>query len=612
MRTKIYILTLILTFIAIPTFAQSWEAIKGSNAYLWGEGWGTTVAEADKQALNDLISKISLQVSGNVSHNETETVTNAGVETNSTFSSVVNTYSSATLTNTEKVILENEPDAHVGRWIKRADIAKIFESRKHKISDYISSALKAENQGKIDVALKDLYWALALTKTLQDPNEYKFVNEDDESFLAVTWIPHHINEIFDNLKIYVLKRTGDDLELQITYQGKPINSIDYTYFDGRDWSNIYSAKDGLGVLELAPGSQNSYYHLKFEYEYRGEAHIDREVESVLNSVSGTPMRNAYKSIKSDIVAHVEKPKKNESTVTNSFASISPAIYEMPTALNDNAKYHQVLNKLASAIVNKRYDELDGMFTPEAKDIYDRLIKYGRAKIVGTPTYSFYQYGDNVIARGLQMSFSFKSGMRKSFVEEVIFSFNGDGKINNISFGLGKTAEADILGKGVWSENARFAIMNFLENYQTAYALKRLDYISSIFDDDAVIITGTVTHVPARKVGTGDLQGMVFEHDIIKYNRHTKDTYLKHLKNSFASKEFVNLRFASNDVRKLGKGGELYAIQISQEYYSSNYGDKGYLFLMVDINDPEKTIIKVRTWQPEKDPNFGIYGPEHFK
>lgn len=155
-------------------------------------------------------------------------------------------------------------------------------------------------------------------------------------------------------------------------------------------------------------------------------------------------------------------------------------------------------------------------------------------------------------------------------------------------------------------------MNFLENYQTAYALKRLDYISSIFDDDAVIITGTVTHVPARKVGTGDMQGMVFAHDIIKYNRHTKDTYLKHLKNSFASKEFINIRFASNEVRKLGKGGELYAIQISQEYYSSNYGDKGYLFLMVDINDPEKPIIKVRTWQPEKDPNFGIYGPEHFK
>lgn len=612
MRTRHLILFTVLNLIALPTFAQSWEAIKGSNTYLWGEGWGNTVAEADKQALNDLISKISLQVSGNISHNETETVTNSGIETNSTFSSIVNTYSSATLTNTEKVILENEPDAHVGRWIKRSDIAKIFESRKQKIADYISSAIKAEGQGKIDVALKDLYWALALTKTLQDPNEYKYINEDGESLLAVTWIPRHINEIFDNLKIDVLKRRGDDLELRITYQGKPINSIDYTYFDGRDWSNIYSAKDGIGVLELAPGSQNSYYQLKFEYEYRGEAHIDREVESVLNSVSGTPMRNAYKSIKTDAAARVDSNHNNDSPIANSFASISPAIFERPTPLSDNSKYQQVLNDLASAIVNKRYDDTEGVFTPEAKDIYDCLIKYGRAKIVGTPNYYFYQSGNNVIARGLQMSFSFKSGMRKSFVEEVIFSFDSDGKINNISFGLGKTAEADILGKGVWNENARFAIMNFLENYQTAYALKRLDYISSIFDDDAVIITGTVTHVPARKVGTGDMQGMVFAHDIIKYNRHTKDTYLKHLKNSFASKEFINIRFASNEVRKLGKGGELYAIQISQEYYSSNYGDKGYLFLMVDINDPEKPIIKVRTWQPEKDPNFGIYGPEHFK
>ncbi|MDE5685580.1 MAG: hypothetical protein K2I26_03370, partial [Paramuribaculum sp.] len=496
--------------------------------------------------------------------------------------------------------------------ILRSDIAKIFEGRKNKISDYITSALKAESQGKIDVALKDLYWALALTRTLQNPNDYKYVGEDGESFLAVTWIPRQINDIFDALKAEAVSRTGDELELRITYKGKPVNSVDYTYFDGRDWSNIYSAKDGTGVLELAPGSQNSYYQVKFEYEYRGESHIDREVESVLNSIGSVPMRNAYKPVKAEPSAGEKVlAKAEEPSVEKSFASVPKEIYEMPPVLDDNLKYLEVLKGLASSIVAKRYDAPEGVFTPEARDIYERLIKYGRAKIVGTPTYTFYRHGDNVMVRGLQMSFSFKSGMRKSFVEEVVFTFDGNGLIDNISFGLGKTAEADILGKGVWDENARFAIMNFLENYQTAYALKRLDYISSVFDDDAVIITGSVSRVPSRKIGS-DGQGMVFAHDIIKYNRHTKDSYLNHLKKSFASKEFINLRFASNDVRKLGKGGELYAIQISQEYYSSNYGDKGYLFLMVDINDPEKPIIKLRTWQPERDPEFGLYGPEHFK
>jgi hypothetical protein len=67
-----------------------------------------------------------------------------------------------------------------------------------------------------------------------------------------------------------------------------------------------------------------------------------------------------------------------------------------------------------------------------------------------------------------------------------------------------------------------------------------------------------------------------------------------------------------DVIKLGKGGETYGIQIAQDYYSSSYGDKGYLFLEVDINNPKQPIIKVRTWQPEKDPNFGLYGPGDFK
>jgi hypothetical protein len=606
---KKFLYTVLFTFTVFPAFAQSWETVKNSREYLCGEGWGTTVAEADKQALNDLISKVSLQVSGKISHSETETATNSGVEASSNFSSVVSTYSSATLTNTEKVIITNEPDAHVGRWIRRTELNKIFEGRKNKIADYISSALKAESQGKIDIALKDLYWALALTKTLQDPNSFNYTTEEGETVVVLSWIPRTMNEIFGNLNATVQSRDGSDVELKITYKGKPVNSVDYSFFDGRDWSNIYSAQDGVGILELAPGNESENIQLRYEYEYRGEAQIDREIETVLNAIGGIPMRNAYKNVSSKNTA--KKQKKVEEPATSSFASISADIYKMPTEVTDNSKYQSVISRLSTAIVSKKYDSIDDLFTDDAKDIYQRLIKYGNAKIVGTPQYKFYQYGDCVIARGLQMSFSFKSGLRKSFVEEVVFSFDMDGKINNISFGLGKTAEADILGKGVWSQEARFAIMSFLENYQTAYALKRLDYIESIFDDDAVIITATVTHVPS-KISGGDFGKMTFAHDIIKYNRQTKDTYLKNLKNSFSSKEYINIRFANNDVRKLGKGGELYAVQLSQEYYSSNYGDKGYLFLMIDINNPKQPIIKVRTWQPERDPEFGLYGPEHFK
>ncbi len=148
MRTVALLAAFCLSIVAVPVYGQNWAAIKADGTYLWGEGWGTTVAEADKQALNDLISKISLQVTGSVSHDERETASNSGVETSSTFRSSVSTYSAATLVNTEKIIIENEPDAHVGRWIKRSDIDKIFEGRKNKISDYISSATRQSGKAR--------------------------------------------------------------------------------------------------------------------------------------------------------------------------------------------------------------------------------------------------------------------------------------------------------------------------------------------------------------------------------------------------------------------------------------------------------------------------------
>lgn len=258
-----------------------------------------------------------------------------------------------------------------------------------------------------------------------------------------------------------------------------------------------------------------------------------------------------------------------------------------------------------------------IYTQETGFTFDvGSLGYGNAKVVGIPAFTYYNYENGTIARGLQMAFSFKSGVRKAFVEDVVFTFDEHKKISNIAFGLGSTAENDILYRGAWDENTRKAIMNFLENYKTAYALKRLDYIRSIFDDDAVIIIGNVVKkASSRAINAGkESSSSTFSpkgNNIIRYNRYTKDAYLRNLEHCFDSNEFINLRFSNNEVRKMAKGGELYAIQIQQDYYSSTYNDQGYLFLEVDINNPQQPSIILRTWQPEKDPSFGLYGPGDF-
>lgn len=595
-------------------WAQSWDRVKAeTQVYLYGEGWGVTVAEADQQALSALISKISTNVSASSSQEDEETVRGDQLDGRSYFKAAVNTYSQATLTNTERLVLEDEPSAHVGRWIKRTEVQKIFESRKAKVRELVEAAGRASEAGKADDALRYYYWALTLLRSLQYPNEEQYTDETGHPRMLTVWIPEQMNRIFADLSATVTRRTDNMVELAFRFRGRPVPSLDYTYFDGRDWSAIYSAKDGCGVLDLAAGNAADSYRLKYEYEYRSEAHIDREVESVLQVVPAVPMKAAYVRISATpsaggVAAAVGRTTGSDAA-RSTFSALPAEQRKEPTQVGQDATYRQHLAQLLQAIQRHDYASGRELFTAEGWQIYQQLLAYGEARLVGSPDWKFYPYEDKVMARGVQMSFSFKSGMRKSFVEDIVFSFDRRGLIDNVTFGLGKTAEEDILCKGPWSDTVRLAIMQFLENYQTAFALKRLDYIRGIFDDDAVILVGREVRRATGRVGdTGNFNLSAKEYEYIRYN---KQTYLKQLDYSFRSKEYINLRFANNDVRKLAHGN-MYAVQISQEYYSSNYGDKGYLFLIVDLSIPEQPLIKVRTWQPEPDPDFGIYGPEHFR
>jgi hypothetical protein len=598
---------------ALTASAQTWEQVRDSEDYIYGEGWGSTVTEADKQALANLIGKIATNVQGE-SHSSLKTQNSNGqLNEESQFSQTVSTYSQATLTNTQQKVLKNEPDAYVVRWIKKSEIEKIFESRKRKALDLIETAVRAEKKGKVDDVLRNYYWALTLLKSLQYPNEVTYTDEDGKEHVCTNWCKEKIDDTFYELKTIYDSREGNDIRLAITYKGKPVNSVDYKFWDGQTWSAVYSAKDGWGVLELAPGFDGSQVQMKYEYEYAGEAKIDNEVEMVLNAVKGTPMPKAYTNV---MLKSNEKKKEREARMemmqsqsfTTNEVSIAPP---KPVEKNVNA-YKNAIEKMVAAVKQKNYDSARDLFTSVGWSMFTKLMKYGKAKVLDSQNIRFLESEDGIVERGLRMSFSFNSGGRATFVEDIVLTFDKEQKINNISFGLGKTAEDDILNKGVWDEKSRLAIMNFLENYKTAYALKRLDYIRSIFDDDAVIITGSVVS-KANSVTNRENQSSISQegNHIIKMNRQTKDQYLASLKRCFERNEFVNIRFSDNDVKKMGTGGESYGIQIQQDYYSSTYGDKGYLMLLVDINEPKKPLIKLRTWQPEKDPNFGLYEPGDF-
>lgn len=583
--------------ICISSLSQSVSEIKADSKYLSGEGWGNTLKQADDAALQDLISKISVNVKSSFTSVEEEMNKNGNLDASSVYTSIIKTYSQATLTNTQRIVIENEPDAHVLRYVKVEEIARIFEGRKAKVFDMVECAERAEQKGKIDDALRYYYWSLCLLKSLQYSNEVKYKCPDGKERLLSTWIPEKMNDIFSEIRISPENRMGNEIVLSISYKGKPINSFDYTYFDGMDWSNIYSAKDGRGVIDLRPGQIADNLRVKCEYEFAGESHIDREIENVMTLTGGISFRNSYINVGS-APQIASQPK----TVINNYQSAT----NTETKQEDYSKHLGILNEISKAISQKTYETLQKHFTSKGWGQFQKLIHYGRASLIDNADIQFNSLGDKVICRGLTMSFGFRNNNRK-FVEHVVFTFNNQKKIDEVLFGLGKEAYNDIMMKGVWNMDARLILANFLEEYKTAYALKDIDFVRNVFDDNAVIITGRVSNRPKNIIE----KSQYLDSKIIKYNRQTKNEYLRNLEHCFAGNEYINIRFANNDVVKAGVGGETYGIQIKQDYYSSTYGDTGYLFLMVDVNNPDSPIIKVRTWQPDKDPDFGIYGLSNF-
>lgn len=590
------ILTIVLLAVGLQIQAQSVSQIKADESYIYGEGWGTTLKQADQSALQDLTSKISVTVNAS-SFMDMEEISKGGkIDVKRKFENLINTYSQATLTNTQRILIKNEPDAQVLRYIKVSEVDRIFDGRKAKVLDMVESAIRAEKKAKIDDALRYYYWSFELLKSLQHANEVQLVCPDGKRRLLITWIPEQINEIFSNIRVATLSQTGDEVEIQVTYKDRPVNSFDYTYFDGMDWSNIYSAKDGHGVIDLRPGQTAENLRIKCEYQFAGEAHIDREIEGVMNIVDDTPFRGAYINVK----GHPRHVQHETFTITQQNAATAIA------STDNYDDYLSILNVISKGIQQKNYASILKYFTIRGDEQFQKLINYGRAQFIGNTDVQFSRLGDKVICRGLTMSFRFRNNNRK-FVENVVLIFDKQKRIDEVKFGLGKEAYNDIMLKGAWSQDARIILANFMEDYQTAYALKDIDFVRNVFDDNAVIITGRVTNRPRNAME----RSQYIDSKIIKYNRQTKNEYLRNLAHCFAGNEYINIRFADNDIVKAGKGGETYGIQIRQDYYSSTYGDTGYLFLMVDVNNPDNPVIKVRTWQPEKDPDFGVYGLSDF-
>lgn len=586
----------IIITMALTVTAQGVDGIKRNSSYLYGEGGGVTLQAAKEAALADLIQKISVTVHSDFTSKERELNQDGNVTSDAEYQSIIRSYSTATLTNVKTIVLKPEPDASVFLYIAKSEIDRIFESRVAKAKEFVGNADEALKNGQIDDALRYYYWSYCLVKSLRYPNEAKiFVDGQERSLLA--WLPTRIDDVMGKVKVQSRRTADNTYEITATYDGRPVRSMDYTYFDGVDNSPVYSILDGKGLVELRPGMAMDAVQLKLEYEFRGLSRNDSEVEAVVGAMKPAVYRRAYHRVALDGAA---SPAESTSTDVNGSMQSPLALTDMGTL--GTAVMKPVMQALRSGSI----EQCRKKFTAEGWEEFSKLMGYGKVTLMDDIHLDYFADGDCVVCRGLPVSCRFNRG--RVFNEKLSFYIDSNSKqITHVAMGLGREAmNAVVLGHLDWSEKSRTRIVGFLEDYRTAYATKNLEYLDKVFDDNAVIVLGKRLQVAPQL----NKEGYMNNHRV-QFTQLTKREFLRNLRRQFQSKDYINLHFSQNRIYQLQKGVERYGIEIKQDYYSSNYGDTGYLTLIFDLTNPDQPVIHVRTWQEQPDPNFGVVSPADF-
>ena len=116
---------------------------------VWGEGLGTSMEEADRQALASLVSKVSVTVTSDYRSVEQQVRSTGGNDDYVLLFNHQRVCSSLTLPYTQRTVLHCGRKNHVGRWILREDLESIFADRRDRILEYERCASAAEQEDRL-------------------------------------------------------------------------------------------------------------------------------------------------------------------------------------------------------------------------------------------------------------------------------------------------------------------------------------------------------------------------------------------------------------------------------------------------------------------------------
>lgn len=601
-----------------------------SDRYLYASASADSLDKAQNLAVQSLATQIMTEVKVYSNYAIGHQNENGQIDEKVLYKQVSETFTNVRLTDYQTLVVgkpdKRNKDYTVFVYIGKDKVKEIYqeieerEKEAHKeqeerlvkdVRHYYSEGCRAVKDVRIGDALKYWYWCYILSIGTNVNIEQggkaepaaRLVESQIENLLnaiRVTPVAFQVVPVNDFQNRYRVTLNIEYVEKGVA---KKVTNLDYSYNDGiTSDQRGPRVRDGLGIFDLQYDDIDEVdFYITYRYD---ENETPPDIYAMVKAKGDKKFVAATKrvAIPKALRDNNEEPvmeSEEEAQMIDELAAAQPDKVKTDTVSHDHKEMLRRIEAIEAAIRGKDYASVKDYFTEEGYDSFNKLVKYGKATIVSKPQYRFLDFGPITLCRSITMQFSFLNN-KKQFIEDVTFRFNADNLIESLAFSLSDVAESDILGKGGWDRDSRLSLMTFLEDYQTAYALGRIDYLERIFSEQALIIVGN--KLIQRKLDND----RILITESVKYDTLSKTQYMRRLREHFGRKKYINLNFTDTDFERSSNGRNLYGIRVRQEYFSDTYGDVGYLFLLVDLRFDEP-IIHVRAWQNDKLPMEELFG-----
>jgi hypothetical protein len=181
-------------------------------------------------------------------------------------------------------------------------------------------------------------------------------------------------------------------------------------------------------------------------------------------------------------------------------------------------------------------------------------------------------------------------------QDLALNFTKDGTIDEVFIAIHSIT--GILEKNITVKDftKRQKILDFLEQFRTAYNTKDTAHIRKVFSNNALIVTGKVVR---EKPKSDQALKSNLTRERIEYVTYSKESYMSRLKSRFIINKYIRIEFSEIEIVRHPSHKNVYGVTLKQKWNSSTYNDVGYLFLLIDFKDENEMLIHVRTWQPDK-------------